>query len=127
MHPNEPFSPILAALTGPGYLGLIVAAFVAPFRMQGSWLRFAPLGTITAWLLVAFTPLAAAGVAPLLGLLVAVWTIFEAACFFRLRTRFGLMIGICCVLFAIGSINICGPYLYVRFSTPVQQASLSNH
>src|SRR5690242_12353099 len=89
MRSDQPFSLVLSTLAMPGHLGLIIIAFIAPFRLRGSLLRFAPLATIVAWLLVAMAPRFVTGLAPVLGLIVAVLAMVEAVLFFRLRTRFG--------------------------------------
>lgn len=111
---------ILAALTAPGYVGLIVTAFIAPFRMRGNPLRFAPLVTLVAWFAVAITPQFVAGLAPLLAVLISMLAIVEAILFIRLGTGFGRIVGICFILFAVLVLNLTAPYLYVRFISPEQ-------
>jgi len=115
MRPDQPFSLALVALTAPGCIGLIVTAFIAPFRIRENVLRFAPLATLVAWFAVAITPLFVAGLAPLLAVPVSALAIVEAILFIRLRTWFGWIVGICCILFAVDALNLVAPYLYVRF------------
>ena len=86
---DQPFSLIVTAVKGIGYIGLVVAAFMAPFRMRANPLRFAPL--------------------------VAAWALVQAVLFARLKTRFGYFVAVCSLLFAIGIPNLMSPYLYVRY------------
>jgi len=79
-------------------------------------LRFAPLATLVAWFAVAITPLFVAGLAPLFAVPVSALAIVEAIFFIRLRTRFGWIVGICCILFAVDVLNLCAPYLYIRLA-----------
>lgn len=118
MRPDQPFSMALVALTVPGYIGLIVTAFMAPFRMRGSPLRFAPLAMLLIWFAVGLTKMFASGLAPLLAVLIMVLAIVEAILFIRVRTRFGYVVGTCCLLFAVGIANLYAPHLYIRFVHP---------